>query len=66
MAGTNHCDTGLVRLPDEGRKSFSIREELYVKYIGSAADSDLAAEISVLLRRQGGFSALCFGAKGHE
>ena len=66
MAGTNHCDTGLVRLPDEGRKSFSIREELDVKQIGTAADTDRAAEISVLLRRQGGFSALCFGAKGHE
>ena len=66
MAGTNHCNTSLVRLPDEGRKSFSIREELDVKQIGTAADTDRAAEISVLLPRQGGFSALCFGAEGHE
>ena len=66
MAGTNHCDTGLVRLPDEGRKFFLIREELDVKQIGTAADTDRAAEISVLLRRQGGFSTLCFGTEGHE
>ena len=66
MAGTNHCDTGLVRLPDEGRKFFLIREELDVKQIGTAADTDRAAEISVLLPRQGDLSALCFGAKGHE